>query len=465
MKGKNLMGNGDLAAELASMTPAEKVTQARVMTQASHPFFTYILMKMRWVEDERIKFTGFDPRTGTVQEQPTACVDSTGLVLYHPDLTKSLSSAELRGLVAHEALHPILGHFLEEFDNKQVGGVAQDLKINDILAEENITVPAFGYRVSNHQADVPTLGIVISDIHIKSSREIYNEMLQAAEKKGQQQSPKLCRFDLPCKKAEGSGGSQPGKGEGEGEGQSGNGKGEDGGGKPDKGDLSDADLSGKSHEEFWKEVVAQAAVLARQRGKLGSGLESLVDAILTAQIPWTEKLRRYIQADIVTDVSYRRPAKRSGSLGIYMPAVVRESLQMVIHLDTSGSMSGDPIQQCLDQIYQLLGSYDCIQADLICGDTALTDHRILSKRDRVDIRSLGLKGFGGTSHRFAVDWIIHNKPSTRVFISLTDGYSDIESVYGDLPPMCHKIIVLPEGSGSARGLHPYGEVIEINRVV
>jgi predicted metal-dependent peptidase len=72
-------------------------------------------------------------------------------------------------------------------------------------------------------------------------------------------------------------------------------------------------------------------------------------------------------------------------------------------------------------------------------------------------------GGGGTSHRPVVKYINEMEPAPSIFISFTDGYSDIESCYGDLKYGIEKIIVMPKSSKNlVDGLSAYGEVLLID---
>lgn len=51
-------------------------------------------------------------------------------------------------------------------------------------------------------------------------------------------------------------------------------------------------------------------------------------------------------------------------------------------------------------------------------------------------------GRGGTSHRPVVDWILENKPDARLYVAMTDGYSDIQTEFERLPSSLHRLIML-----------------------
>jgi predicted metal-dependent peptidase len=432
-----------------AMPATDKIMRFKNRVYTQSPFIAYLLAKTVWIPDDKV---------------PTACIYADGRVLYSEKFVNSLEDAEGMGVSAHEVLHVACGHHANVYPDFRLGNIAEDLKINDMLRTDGFTLPSGMYTPEQHKFVLLDCQVTIADIHLKSTMEIYNELVKAIEKRSKDNS------------------SSNGKSKHK----------QDPNGKPAPGtgslpaslddviqDVMRAIKDGEklpdgtpvevmTKEEMqrladdWKGTVVEAAVLAKRKGQLSASFSHLVDALLTPKIPWTERLRRFIQNDIVIDYTYRRPSRRSAALGNYYPSILKESLDIVLHLDTSGSMSGPPVQICLDQMYQILGAYENVKADFLMGDSRLQEHRTLSRRERVDVRKLALKGFGGTSHKFVVDWILDNKPNAKVLVTLTDGCSDIEEQFRRLPPRCHKIILIPEKCGYVTSLGEYGEVIMVD---
>jgi predicted metal-dependent peptidase len=437
-------------SDFQKMSVEDKIVRFKNRVYSISPFISYLLAKTEWIKSDKV---------------PTAGVDAAGRCYYSEAFVNSLSDAEGIGLTAHEVMHVALGHCLEKYADEELANIAQDIKINDILVTDNFTLPKISFIPSGHQINIPQLNYTITDILNKTSRDIYNELLREIEKKGSNpfKSGMDKLMDVIFGKAPSGGNSEGADSKDTGQGVSKDAKGKEG----DSSSKSNADsLSEKSEkevEDYWKEALSEAAVLSKRAGKLSAGMSNMVDAILTPKIPWTEKLRRFIQQDIVVDYTYRRPSRRSAALGTYYPTMLKESLQIVLHLDTSGSMSGPPLQKCLDQMYQILGAYENITVDFLMGDMVLQEHRILSKRERLEVGRMQLKGFGGTSHKFVTDWILENKPNTKILVSLTDGESDISHEYPRLPYLCNRIILLPSRGYNYEDLKQHGEVIIVDK--
>lgn len=107
-------------------TPMERMQGARTALLLSHPFFGYLALRLRLVEDP---------------VEPTAWVD--GVILgFNPVFVGALSEAELCGLVCHEVLHCALGHCWRRGQREERRwGHACDYVVNDIVLTSGFSLP------------------------------------------------------------------------------------------------------------------------------------------------------------------------------------------------------------------------------------------------------------------------------------------------------------------------------------
>jgi hypothetical protein len=79
------------------------------------------------------------------EEVPTAAVDGRGKIFVNPRYVERLQVSEVQGLLAHEALHLALLHFVRESGrDKRRWNMATDLAVNSILAEKRFALPPGG---------------------------------------------------------------------------------------------------------------------------------------------------------------------------------------------------------------------------------------------------------------------------------------------------------------------------------
>jgi hypothetical protein len=96
----------------------------------------------------------------------------------------------------------------------------------------------------------------------------------------------------------------------------------------------------------------------------------LVDNLLAPQLPWRALLARYMMNAARDDYSFQRTSRRSaGNPGdALMPRLYSQSVNVIVVLDTSGSVTRDELQEFLSEIDALKAQ---VRADVIlhaCDD-------------------------------------------------------------------------------------------------
>lgn len=396
-------------------------------------------------------------------ECPTAQTDGLKTIMFNPKFIKGLSDSDLILLMCHEMMHIILRatYGFESPDNKQVWNYAEDIVINSILQEhffdngsaglfkpKDATIQNKGVWPIHDKVTLHTSmnsSITITDIKSKSVRDIYWEILRQLPNNSE---PNEKTIDDHGKLVFGGGSS------GDGKGNDGKDDGSDGGG----GQMSQQDIE-KIRKE-WQQKIAQEATAEskRNKGTLPGFLGSLITEIKEAKIPWRERLRNAMMASIITDTSYTVWNKRNCTLGMPMPGYVKEGLDAIVHLDTSGSTAGD-LADFLSEIKSIASIVPNSHVTVIQCDSSIQSVDDIS----ADFDKFEAKGFGGTSHSPVVDYINDMEEKPKVFVSFTDGWSDIESCYQRLPNGITRIICVPKSEYQMQDrLSQYGDVLVID---
>ena len=68
------------------------------------------------------------------------------------------------------------------------------------------------------------------------------------------------------------------------------------------------------------------------------------------KVNWKTLLQKYITNTIPTDYTFARPRRSSRALGIYLPSVVKENVEIYVSIDTSGSISQDDLTDFLSEM-------------------------------------------------------------------------------------------------------------------
>lgn len=370
----------------------DKIIKARVALQKTHPFFSYLALHLAPIE-----VTGDDAKA-----LPTLAVDARGNMWYNPDFVNKLDQEEVKGVVCHEIMHVALMHLTGlKGKDAQICNVAMDIVVNDIIIENSLRLPREGLIPSNHEISLNGGKVTIKDINKKCWEAVYAEL----EKK------------LPKEKASGYGFDQHQHGSGK------DGDQEGSGGKDDQkkkgkgfgGAVNDQDFDAKQR-------LNEAYAYAKLQGKAPAGMDRYIEELSYPKLDWKSMLRKFIIREIPFNYSYNRPSKRSIATGIFMPSIIKESLEIGVAVDTSGSMSPDDIKKCVSEVLGIIKAYDNVKLTVLSCDAEV--HTVAEVACEEDIANLKLKGGGGTDFKPVFRWIEDNKTDMKLCVFFTDGYGD-----------------------------------------
>ena len=327
---------------------------------------------------------------------------------------KKLKADERLFVLAHEAWHCALIHFMRRGDRKhELFNIAADLEIHFILTDEGFKAPF----VLPH--DPRWKGL--------SAEEIYERILERSQRQKRDGDSLFgARFSGMSEGKE----SENIKGQGNGQGfdkhlEKGNNNG-DSEVDSESGKGRDADYSPEvkpgAEERCRERLTAAVQQYERTKGALPAGLVGLVEAILKPEIGWKELLAQFVTNCYGGSRRWLPPARRHVWKGIYLQSQRTERLRAIVAIDTSGSTSGD-LPKFFSELVALLnsfGSYELtvIQCDATIGKVETFDDSNLLDPDR----KWEVTGGGGTDFRPVFRYIDeHSELDPNLLIFFTDG--------------------------------------------
>ena len=369
------------------MEPRKRIAKARIKLLLRHPFFGSIAMHMnpREVTPELLKTTGIQ----------TMAVDIYGNLFYYPPWVQQQNDQTLMTALAHEVMHIALKH-LSRLGSRQprVWNIATDAAINGILSD---SLP------------MPHEWVNIPKMKGKSAEEIYDWLIKDAKRINSYGiSWDSHIFGKPDKNGNG--------------------------GSPHQ-------LPGQIPIDVPR-VIREAYNFAKQRGTMPASLERMFADILNPVMDWKEILRRYIVSVVPHDFTYARPSKKAYATGFYMPRVVRENIDIVIGVDSSGSISDEEYTEFLSEIYAMTRQFDSLRATVLVCDAKIQE--VVEINENFDPTMIHGTGRGGTSCLPVYEWIKENKSDNiKLLIYFTDGWIDTPA---EEKPFHTLWVVTPNGS-------------------
>jgi len=417
----------------------QRLSSARTRLLANVPFFGHLTLNLK-------------PRVAKPQDGvPTAGVSPDGSLILNHAFCKVLTDAQLCGLLCHEVLHPALFCWARQGSRRAIvsgpsgerfslWNLAHDMSFNPEIEELARNSDAAG------QIELPPEAAMDAKYKGHSAEEIYDDLLKTAQKN--------------TKKGNGDGSvgtlsKLPGGGHSIGDDMRGDLSETKDGQKAAQGDKG---AQTKLDNDWKVSVVGAAQVQEKEKGKgtLPGGLQKLVDELVDPRVDWKDVLSRWIgENGRRQDYTYRRPARRSESIGEYLPSLQRFGVDDVVVLwDTSGSMNGRETEILSDVqgICEDLG----ISLRIICCDTQVHS----DVRDIDDALEMipHIKGGGGSDFRPAFK-LLEDENYDGIIVSFSDGYIDVP----ESKPALIKAVLWVIAGGDADPTHgKWGEVLHVN---
>ena len=348
-----------------------RITESRVRLLLGKPFFGTLATRLAIKEVEHIPTAGTDGRT----------------FMFNRDFIQSLDNAELDFLVGHEVLHCVFDHMTAREDrDHMLFNMAADYNINMTLVEQNIGKPISEDKLGG--------GKICLDWKYRgmNSYEIYDDLL----KEGAVGETMDVHFEL------GEGDDKT-----DGEGQS----------------VNVGDGPTEEERKQLADEIKQAVINACQHagGDVPSNIKRMIAELIEPKMNWRELLRSQLESSIKSDFTFMRPSKRSGE--VIFPGMNKdEQLDVVIALDTSGSISADMLREFLSEVQGIMSQYADYKIRVMQFDTNVYGDEVFTAEDGRDITEYDIIGGGGTDFDSVYTHLVENSIEPDQLIMFTDGY-------------------------------------------
>jgi len=405
----------------SKLTAREKIIAARIQLMKKHPFFGSLAMHLRPIE--------YEPEEAMKMGIDTIAVDIYGNMPYNREFIEQKSVSDVMFIVAHEIMHVALEHLRRGSSRIQdVWNYAADAEVNSILSES---------------MRPPDDAVLIKGAEKKSTEELYDEIIKKFERwKGKVKGYKW-DIHIPAKNGQGGGqGNQNKKGGSSGGGQQ---QGTYPWQNPNQEPLNPSSM------------IKEAAEFAKARGLLPAGIERKFKDLLNPKMDWRDVLQKFIAQLLPYDFTYMKPHKKTASTGVYMPSVLKEDIELIIAIDSSGSISDEEYAQFLTEVTAIVLQYPQVKGTLLICDAKIQN--VIELDASFDPYSVKGGGYGGTSSIPVYEWIEKEKDNNiKLLIYFTDGWIDIPEKE---PPFPTIWIVTPQGDTSVVERMPNAIVIKM----
>lgn len=402
-----------------------RVTNAKTQLIEVAPYFASLALSIKYKADPTCK---------------TAYVNGREIG-FNPAFIATLTHDQVVTLVAHEVMHPALGHpWREEGRNHRLWNIATDKVINRLLLDADFILPADCYIAEGDEIGKTAEWIYSRMQHEEAEKQAERERQKQEEKEQEQKQDDGGQGSGAGDDEQGDQqqpGNQPGDepgepGEQDGDGEPGDGPGDDeefdspfGEVRPAPADL-DEDGDPAPSEQEWKDTATMAAVIAKGQGTLPGGVERAIKERSQPVIDVKALLLKFMQACAEADYSWAHRNRRYR--GVYLPALHSEGMGEVVFMaDTSGSMDRVALAMSQGIIAEVIEECRPAAVTVVYADTVVTRVDRFEKDEELEWRA---RGGGGTSFVPALEYIENEVQDAVCIICLTD----MDGTYPDTPP-------------------------------
>lgn len=403
-----------------------KLAAARTRLILDKPFLGALVLRlpMMMADPEWCKTTATDARK----------------FYYNPEYVEQLTLSETQFILAHEALHCALSHFARrEHRIKHRWDIACDYAINPLLIKDGLDAPPGSlYERSYDGMTAEEIYPYIEDNENQETldQHLYDKPDDQQRNQDRSQEPPPPRPEQQDDEEKGASPQQ----------------------QPDEQTQGAPQPPPLSHDEQdnlsvqWQQRLAGAAQQAMQAGKLSGDMARLVDFLIQPQLPWRMLLARYMTSLARDDYSYTRPSTRRGDPAIF-PSLRSSQVDVVIVLDTSGSISEGEMKEFISEIDAIKGQMRA-RILLHACDASMADKGPWAFEPWEEF-SLpeDIKGGGGTDFRPVFKWAetLDRTPDLLIY------FTDAEGSFPEVAPY-YPVIWLVKGKHPI----PWGQRIQLN---
>lgn len=375
----------------------DKIVVARVGLLLRHPFFGNMATRLQIVENADWCFT--------------AATDGRHLY-YNRTFFENLTPKQVEFVVAHEILHNVFDHMLRrEGRDAFMFNCAADYCVNGQLIRDRIGEVPPDIQIFH---DTKYYGWSAEQVYDDLKENFSDEMMQAL---GQ-----LLDQHIDWTEKDENHPTRP--------------------------------TYSKEELKKIKDEVREATIQAVQTSgnNVPDGVKRLVKELTEPKMNWRELLRQQIQSTVRNDYTWQRPNRKALQSGTILPGMnYAETIDIVVALDTSGSINDDMARDFLSEVKGIMDEYKEYNLRIWSFDTAVYNEQMFSADGSDNILEYELKGGGGTEFNCNWEYMKENDIVPKKFIMFTDGYpweSWGDESYCDTLFVIHgnKTIVPPFGS-------------------
>ena len=406
-----------------------RIMAAKIVAQGRWPYLSTIIFSLKLIP---------------APDLPTLAVDNGWRMYYNPQFVMQQTAEVLATMVLHEALHCINQHgrrfesLNQPSEMHDAWNMSGDANINQTLDEANFP---WGDFSPVRFETLKTYGVENG----MTTETAFFKILKHFEK-----NPEEPKNLSDCGSV--SGGNSRGY-------------------EIPKSDTSNPAIKNDQQDVIRDRVAQEILKSYREKGagSVPGNLLRWAQDLLQPQVKWQTVLAGAVRASLANstgrrDYVFTRPSRRQGintdsEIEIVLPAMRKPTPpNIAVIIDTSGSVADSEINTFLTEVESVARSNGVANSiTVIPCDTAVGE--IMKVKSMANVRSMQLKGGGGTDLREGFKAAIKLKPIPKIILVFTDGYTEWPN---DLPSKIESTVICCTAAENLEKLPKYSKGILIS---
>ena len=332
----------------------EKISRAKAKLLVDYPFFGTLASRLEVVLNDDIQ-----------------AFKNDGITLeYNSDFMQDITPAELEFVLANGAMHASMAYENRQGERSNwLWQLSSEYAINDILVQSGLERP---YQAHYSERFI---NLYTEEIYAELKADIIRDAKELPESEGDDVDSRV---------------------------------------KPENDEKS---TSGNLDEELFKEFSHSILEKEDKDAPIYELLKRFFNLEKESKYDWRDELRDAIDRFAKDDYAQMPPNKKFLSQGIYLPSLTSETFNLVIAIDSSGSIDDELLSEFLSEVNSLILSIIKYKIDILVCDYKVRSHKTFYGGDTLE---LSLEGGGATDFRPVFEFIDENLFDTKLLIYFTD---------------------------------------------
>jgi predicted metal-dependent peptidase len=219
-----------------------------------------------------------------------------------------------------------------------------------------------------------------------------------------------------------------------------------------------SDTQARMLSDQWKLRLDKEIAAIKMSGSAIPGFLKQLSSIMHVEekVDWRSQFESYAMDIYKTVYRMNPPNKRSYHLGVIMPSIRGEHIEVAVVVDTSYSQLAY-IKKIYAELQHIFAAFDSYKIVVIeCDSQVNAVYEYNTGEDFGDLQPEAAGG-GGTDFRPAFEYVEQNHPETNLMVFATDGYGSFPT---EEPP--YNVIWLTAPNTLPISSYPFGTAIVVD---